>query len=681
MSGIFTTSLMAILQRQNKTSKQTTSGITSHKDTHDCTRAVHKDHTTIHTLKGDSVVVEDLFDEPKFVEPTKEPTPMVVVEPTATTTRATCAMIPFQDKEEEFLDEDQSDCDSEYVDDDENSEGDEGDLFCKAQVGSCLSPELMELARILESNGMNHFQWDWDIIFQEATPNLKSLIDSKRSSLHKNPMQILVGNTATPLFQAYRRQLRQGRDDKDADVGTQSTSDSSGQKLTCDPIASTKAQSEITNVALPNVARHPRRAACSHILDTKTDHILVSDVVSSDKKASQSIVNTSVEKSVGYDANDHNIALVDNVGLPSELLELAHIVALQPSQGRGAKWDWHYILNNASVKLLEFISIKKSKGVISRRSVVGEELLPAFESYHVRLRKKLRCSEIHGFSKDAPVMKKIRHTNTKESVAVGKSQLKEARLVTNGDTVVVSSRAKKQTHFVSNGIPIQNMKARYAQLATTGESVATNFRIMSKQTRVVSNDGTKIPRTDNSRHTGQATKGETVTAPSRMKKKSHLVYNGVIVPTDMEGNVNGLSSELQELAGLLAKAKGSSWAFIETQASPRLKSYICDKARADPSYISTPMVSLVPACSLEVFNELVKRCSIERVERQNDDFSAVSDEIEETHERGNTKHRKLGQTFAMERKRRITAMTANLRAQLVAFEEQEVTLWDSFLQG
>jgi hypothetical protein len=651
MAGVLKSSWLAMLQRNN----QTTGSIMTNKDSNVCAKAVREDHLSI-CKKGNSGVLKDSSDERRLLEAGRE-TDMAtkVVGPKTTTKRATCAMIQILDTEDQLLDEEQSDCDSEYVDHDNNSEQEEGEEFCDVNGGACLPPELIELAQILESNWKTRIKWDWDIIDREASPNLKALINRKRSnsSLHSNPMRIVVGMSTTPLFQAYLQQLREGRKGE-ATYGV--IREQSGQILTCDSAASTQAQaSEFAYVAPLDESRRPK-AACSDVLDSEPDHVFGYDDLVPDNKPPPRLVVSSVKKPVVYDGN---IPLDNNFGLPSELLELARILASQPNHGKGVRWDWNHVLNNASATLLEFISIRKSKGGLSCRSVVGEVLLPCFTAYHLRLRRKRQCSDGQSSCKEEPEMKQIRRITTKEFVSVGKFQTREARLATKCKTVPTE-------------------KAKKARLASNTEPVPVQSRT-TEQTRLACN-GISVP-TEEARHAGLPIKGRTFSSKSCMAKQSRSVYNGIGFPTDNSNNLNRLNSELQELAGILAKAKGCSWAYIESQASPGLKSYISCKARADPSYISTPMISLVPSDCLEAFDALVKERSIERNQNQDEDFPAVANDVEETNERGNTKHRKLGQMFAMERKSSILKMTANLRAELAAFEEQEVTLWDSFLQG
>ena len=158
--------------------------------------------------------------------------------------------------------------------------------------------------------------------------------------------------------------------------------------------------------------------------------------------------------------------------------------------------------------------------------------------------------------------------------------------------------------------------------------------------------------------------GETVAAPAPKKKQAH--------PTQKQ-----LTTELEELAILLANSKRRSWAYIESKASPRLRSYIREKAQEDPTYVSAPLHSLVPDDCLEAFNNLVEG-TVETSEESTDEDLEVNAN-KENRKLGNV--RSLGRVFALERKSRIKALTSNLRAELRAFEAQEVNLWDSFLQG
>lgn len=284
-------------------------------------------------------------------------------------------------------------------------------------------------------------------------------------------------------------------------------------------------------------------------------------------------------------------------GLPAELLELVRIVESQTTKGKGTTWDWDYILSQASDRLHQFIASKRKKAGLSRRSIVGEAMLPSFESFHARIRQERLVRDIANACREEP------------------------KEVENGPS--------------RGGTPV------------TVQADQPNDR-------------------------------QDVTTASECSLISHTL-KGVSAAATGALQLKHLTIELRELAALVATSKGHGWAYIESKASPRLKSFIGRKARADPAYISAPLRCLVPTEYFDDFKKLVER---NKVGATSDLVCSDADsDHHENRKQGNRRDRKLGQVFALERKSRIKVLTSNLRAELRAFEAQELHLWDSFLQG
>ena len=474
-----------------------------------------------------------------------------------------------------------------------------------------LSPELKELARIVGSHAEDGLEWDmdWQCIYQEASPELKALIDcnTKETSLKQNcrknaamfksdPRYCLIGLDNQMRFKSYSEKLTSSL--KGPDTGE--VIEVIKEVPLVNPQRHRKQwtsvlESRVSDMPAPSPVKTPScvptsRAHCGNA--DRGDAPCDGNEIAPDRK-NPSGCDASVEAS----KLSHDVPGDKDFGLPVELLELVRIVESQSIEGKGTRWDWDYIQSQASQTLRHFIASKRMKSGLSRRSIVGEAMLPSFESFHARVRQQRLVRDIANASREEPKEKK--HCPAKD----GKPKTVQAHRGNDRQGVTEASERSPCLHTL------------------TGVSTAVNVANQAKH----------------------------------------------------------LTIELRELAALIAKSTGHSWAYIESKASPRLKSFIDEKARGDPAYISAPLRCLVPSEYFDDFETLAEQCKVDgRADLACSDAGSGHDV---KHKQGNRKDRKLGQVFALERKSRIKALTSNLRAELRAFEAQEVPLWDSFLRG
>lgn len=460
-------------------------------------------------------------------------------------------------------------------------------------------PELKGDARIVGSKDEISVEGNLDgqCTYKETEP--KALMDSKPTdaSLRKNstqkgavltndPRYCLTGNSNHKRF----------KPEKCSNSTTEVTEEATHSK----PHRHRKAWTSVlesrgNDVSVPTQVKTPDRLPSS-----KAQHVKV-NLGETPVDGSAAAPSSNDPRRCEASMDSHHIghdALENDFGLPTELIELVSIVESQAIKGKGTKWDWHHIHNQASQQLRQFIAVKRIKSGLSRRSVVGEALLPSFESFHARIRKK-RLSR---------------------------------------DGAQFSLQDKTETNLPSSA----------GKLLKVQVDEAADIEIVALP--VVTTD---IP-----------------SPPSRKR---------VPAPACQVLGKKQLASELRELASILAKARGHSWAYIESKASPRLKSFIVRKARADPAYLSAPLRCLVPTERFDEFEKLVEQCTVSG--RSDHICSDAEPGSDENYKQGNKKDRKLGQVFALERRSRIKALTANLRAELRAFEAQEIPMWESFLRG
>lgn len=503
-----------------------------------------------------------------------------------------------------------------------------------------LSPELKELARIVGPQVENGPEWnvDWQCIYQEASPELKAMIDSntKETSLKKNcrknaamfrsdPRNCLIGHGNHMRFKCYSEKFRNSMKGPDSGENIEGIKEVPLVKpRRCRKPLASVLEGRVSDTSAPSQVKTPSSVPTPEAHCGRADFgVTPINVIALDSKDPRACDALS-----GKDSD-----------LPTELLELVHIVESQTTKGEGTGWDWNDILSQASRSLRQFITSKRRKSGLSRKSIVGEAMLPLFESFLARIRQERLVRDFTKTSREGPKERKDGPARDGKPLTVQADPANDRQGVTTASECSLFPYALKRVGAAAN-------RARQGKhLTVEKDDPARGGKPLTVQADPANN------------RQGVTTANECTNSARQGK---HLTI------------------ELRELAALIAKSKGLSWAVIESNASPRLKSFIDGKAREDPAYISAPLRCLVPTEYFDDFEKLVERNKVGGTS------DLVGIDVDSGHQKnrkkGHGKDRNLGQVFALERRSRIKALTSNLRAELRAFEAQEVPLWDSFLR-
>lgn len=233
-----------------------------------------------------------------------------------------------------------------------------------------LSPELKELARVVGSQGENGTEWnlDWQSIYQEASPELKALIDSntKEASLKKNcrkntamfrsdPRYCLIKHGNQMQFKSYSEKFRNSTKGPDYVENMKAIKEA--------PLVKPQRhRKQWTSVLEGRVCDNsaPSQVKARSIVPTREAHYGSSDdgVTPGDGNV---IAPDIMDRRHGDASVTASHTTLDGLGdkesgLPAELLELVRIVESQTTKGKGTTWDWDYILSQASDRLHQFIA-------------------------------------------------------------------------------------------------------------------------------------------------------------------------------------------------------------------------------------------------------------------------------------------------------------------------------------